>query len=702
MARLGIKSTSSPFDYTKLIAPLEKQVEEYDKIKGAIDELDTSLASLDYIVAAEPENSPLREKYNSYKRQLEAASESLIGGWSNADKQNISKLRTEFARNINPISTAYKTKMGMTETQRKEKTARPSIRFSRNAEDISLGEFINNPYLQYDTYTGDTITADADKMLSPLAKIMTAYYEGADISGYTPFLTQYGLTTNQIDAFLEGRLDKNSGLAKYIQGALDLAVQNSGVTSWNNEQATNEAYNFAKQGVYSTLGNLSATWKATKTGDGGGPTTTTTTTPPSGAYPGDAVNFQSVGKTVINADIDKALEKNENFANSIDSTGTSLKTNTLRARLQNKGIENIDEYETYLGELNLAKEQDRKTKWTNPGLANAETKLRQRYKNKYKDVEAQVSIKDIADFREAEEKDKKFLARYKSPLTGDSGDANTGIYGGSIVESAVIGSTLEKLQNTQDEFVGIPKWPTEVEKEILTHLSKQYAAQAAHTNVSKDGNGIYKLEKDKHGVASSKQVKNAPADLFTNGHIELSTLQGLLINYNNELYQVKGAEITKAIDNVVALRKSLQDFSPESMGEYLTQVKSNSEGRRSWYPEVTYTNLNKNKSSEIFSMLKNNGLLYKDPNNPNNYVAYLQVKESTLPSTIAKVIYDKSGKRLGMTTLANELQSSDDIFGTSLAENYTQDAFQAIGFALNNQVINNSAKADKARPNPQF
>ena len=699
MARLGIKSTSSPFDYTKLIAPLEKQVEEYDKIKGAIDELDTSLASLDYIIAAEPENSPLRAKYNSYKRQLEAASESLIGGWSNADKQAVGKLRTEFARSINPISTAYKTKMNMAETQRKERISHPSIRFSQNAEDTSLADFIANPYLQYDTYTGDTITSDADKMLSPLAKVMTAYYEGEDISGYTPFLTQYGLTTGQIDAFLEGRLDKNSGLAKYIQGALDLAVQNSGVTAWNNEQATNEAYNFAKQGVYSTLGNLSAAWKATKTGTGGD---SITTTPPKGAYPGDAVTFQSVGKTAINADVDKALERNEEFARSIDPTGTSLETNTLRARLQNKGIENIDEYETYLSELNLAKEQDRKTKWTNPGLANAETRLRQRYANKYKDIEAQVSVKDIADFRKAEEKDQKFLARYVSPLTGNAGDANTGIYGGSKVESAVIGSTLEKLQNTQEEFIGIPKWPAKVEEEILTHLSKQHVAQSAHTNVRKDGNGIYKLEKDTRGAASSKYVKEAPADLFTKGHIELSARHGLVINYNNELYQVKGAEITKAIDNVVMLRKSLQDFSPESMGEYLTQVKANSEGRRSWYPEVTYTNLNKNKSSEIFNKLKNNGLLYEDPNNPNNYVAYLQVKEGALPSTIAKIVYDKSGKRLGMTTLANELQSSDDIFGTSLVEAYTQDAFQAIGFALNNQVINNSTKADKARPNPQF
>lgn len=701
MARLGIKSTSSPFDYTKLIAPLEKQVEEYDKIKGAIDELDTSLASLDYIVAAEPENSPLREKYNSYKRQLEAASESLIGGWSNADKQNISKLRTEFARNINPISAAYKTKMGMTETQRKEKTARPSIRFSRNAEDISLEEFINNPYLQYDTYTGDTITADADKMLSPLAKVMTAYYKGADISGYTPFLTQYGLTTNQIDAFLEGRLDKNSGLAKYIQGALDLAVQNSGVTAWNNEQATNEAYNFAKQGVYSTLGNLSATWKATKTGTGGD---SITATPPKGAYPGDAVNFQSVGKIVINADVDKALEKKERFAKSIDPTGNSLETTELLAYIKSNGIDNIGEYKTYLQRLARAKERDKNSRWSSRdlGFGQAENNLRKEYNHKYDQVEHKISLRDITKYEEANNRDANFLGRYVSPLTGDSGDANTGIYGGTIVESAVIGSTLEKLQNIQDEFIGIPKWPAEVEKEILTHLSKQYASQSAHANVSKEGNGLYKLEKDKHGVVSSKYIKAAPNDLFTKGHIELSTRQGLLINYNNELYQVKGAEITKAIDNVVKLGESLKDFSPTSMGEYLNQVGTNSKGRRSWYPEVTYTNLNKNKSSEIFSMLKNNGLLYEDPNNPNNYVAYLQVKEGAFPSTIAKVIYDKSGKRLGMTTLANELQSSDDIFGTSLVETYTQDAFQAIGFALSNKVTNNSTKADKAKPNPQF
>ena len=47
MARLGIKSTSFPFDYTKLIAPLEKQVEEYDKAVDAISTTAGSLGSLD-------------------------------------------------------------------------------------------------------------------------------------------------------------------------------------------------------------------------------------------------------------------------------------------------------------------------------------------------------------------------------------------------------------------------------------------------------------------------------------------------------------------------------------------------------------------------------------------------------------------------------------------------------------------------------
>ena len=46
MARLGIKSTSSPFDYTKLIAPMEKQVEEYDKATDAISLTAGSLDSL--------------------------------------------------------------------------------------------------------------------------------------------------------------------------------------------------------------------------------------------------------------------------------------------------------------------------------------------------------------------------------------------------------------------------------------------------------------------------------------------------------------------------------------------------------------------------------------------------------------------------------------------------------------------------------
>ena len=85
MARLGIKSTSSPFDYTKLIAPLEKQVEEYDKAVDAISTTAGSLGSLD------PYLENLKDSDNKYIKDYFAIQQEANDLADKAANKQISK-----------------------------------------------------------------------------------------------------------------------------------------------------------------------------------------------------------------------------------------------------------------------------------------------------------------------------------------------------------------------------------------------------------------------------------------------------------------------------------------------------------------------------------------------------------------------------------------------------------------------------------
>ena len=93
MAKLGIQTSSSPFDYTKLLVPMMKEVEAREKMMDEIDTLETSLSALNNYLEGESPDDPIIKQYYGIQKDAENLSEKWAKGEIN-DKQLRDKLKS--------------------------------------------------------------------------------------------------------------------------------------------------------------------------------------------------------------------------------------------------------------------------------------------------------------------------------------------------------------------------------------------------------------------------------------------------------------------------------------------------------------------------------------------------------------------------------------------------------------------------------
>lgn len=143
MARLGIKSTSSPFDYTKLIAPLEKQVEEHDKNITKAEDFDSNLYALDpYIKESDLTEGSAAKAYKA----LQNRSTSLVEKVTNRTisdrefKSEMAKLNRDYKSIVPRLTTQIQTRAQSAAEARKYEEA-GARHYGRRFEDMNLSAF---------------------------------------------------------------------------------------------------------------------------------------------------------------------------------------------------------------------------------------------------------------------------------------------------------------------------------------------------------------------------------------------------------------------------------------------------------------------------------------------------------------------------------------------------------------------------------
>lgn len=258
---LVINSKFKPFSYQELLAPALMSTQAHQELEEAYTDMSIKANIWDQM-ADEVRDKKTHTIYKRYADDLEAKAQSLARyGISPSSRQDLLTMRSRYAKEITPIETAYKRREADIAVQREAKLKDPSHFFGRNANEVSLDEYLDNPSLDVisENYSGmllkQQVLQDVNNLKTSLMK------KGALTKMGLPYqyeqLLQYGATIDQVlDAI---RRDKNA--LPILLASVDKVMEASGIRKWksmNGDWANNDLYKqaeaWAMEGLFGAIG----------------------------------------------------------------------------------------------------------------------------------------------------------------------------------------------------------------------------------------------------------------------------------------------------------------------------------------------------------------------------------------------------------------------------------------------------------------
>ncbi len=254
---LSVNSTFQPFSYQELAAPLDRQelyheklAEEYDKLSSQADVLE-AMGSND-----RDKNSGTYARYKAYSDNLRKEADDLYRfGLNSESRQRLSDLRRMYNTEIVPIQNAWNKRDEEAKMQLNAQIQHPELRFTRDAANTSLDEYIRNPQGGFGVVNLNNVATQMAQAAQNLAKqIRAGRIEGID--EYTKnFITQHGLDPNLI-ADWQNNPEKSPVLTNMMQQVLE-ANGVSGedfLNTPNGAKIMQEAIGAARRGAWSAIG----------------------------------------------------------------------------------------------------------------------------------------------------------------------------------------------------------------------------------------------------------------------------------------------------------------------------------------------------------------------------------------------------------------------------------------------------------------
>lgn len=250
---LVVNSKFQPFSFERYIQPYQIYGQAYREIENTLDELDTK-ASVWEEMANEQTDPYAYKMYKTYANDLERQAGQLAReGLNAASRKNMLNMRARYSKEITPIEQAYAARQRQAEQQQQALLQDPTLMLSRRASTTSLDDYIRNPQLAYDAYSGKLITAQVAQAASALAKEMQEKpRKWRNILGnsYYESMMQKGFSSQEVLRAIQDNPNAAPQLTKIIEDA----VNSSGVRNWGDQVTIARAVEYAKQGLWNAVG----------------------------------------------------------------------------------------------------------------------------------------------------------------------------------------------------------------------------------------------------------------------------------------------------------------------------------------------------------------------------------------------------------------------------------------------------------------
>lgn len=247
-----------PFSFEEQLRPLLMYTQAHQAVEEAYSELDSKANAIGSL--ANETNDPITyARYKSFETSLRNQADILAkNGLTPGSRKSLLDLKGRYAKEITPIQNAITRRRGLADEQRKALLQNPTLMFQRDMNsmsyDSSLDRFLENPDYDYgQQYSGALLTQQVSQAAGNLAKELTNYGNGKRLDAYTKtFLQQHGFTREQV---LDAITNPNRATSQPVLNAIvEQVVGSSGMTSWADNPTMVKAYNYARQGLWSAIG----------------------------------------------------------------------------------------------------------------------------------------------------------------------------------------------------------------------------------------------------------------------------------------------------------------------------------------------------------------------------------------------------------------------------------------------------------------
>lgn len=254
---LVANSTFQPFTYQELAMPLDRQDAYHENLMQQYEQLSNKADILE-AMGKNDKDAGAYNRYKAYSDSLRNEAENLYKNGLNVDSRlRLTELRRRYNQEIVPIQNALNKRRQEAELQMKAKMANPALRFTRDASNTSLDDYINNPEGGYGVVNLNNITAQMSGLAKNLEKqVLSGAMKKEQVDDFTyNTIIRHGLDPNFINDWLQ-HPEKSPTLTNMMNQVL----QANGVTlealkgSQNGESILRDATSAAQMGAWEAIG----------------------------------------------------------------------------------------------------------------------------------------------------------------------------------------------------------------------------------------------------------------------------------------------------------------------------------------------------------------------------------------------------------------------------------------------------------------
>ena len=250
---LVVNSSFKPFSYQEMLSPVLMATQAHQELENQYGELATK-ANVWEEMANEQTDPYAYKMYKKYANDLEEQAGQLAReGLSAVSRRNMLNMKSRYSSEITPIEQAYAARQKQAEQQQEALLKDPTLILSRRAATTSLDDYIKNPQLAYDAYSGKMLTAQAASAAGALAKEMQnnpRKWRNILGNSYYETMMQKGFSSDAVLKAVQG----NPDAAKELTNIVEDVISSSGIRNWGDQAIMDRAYDYARQGLWSAVG----------------------------------------------------------------------------------------------------------------------------------------------------------------------------------------------------------------------------------------------------------------------------------------------------------------------------------------------------------------------------------------------------------------------------------------------------------------